>query len=72
VAAHGRAKLRIDRVLHLDGQIADAAARVQNVGLGKRLGGTGVETGAARAADVGLGNVLGEVEVGDEDADEEP
>src|SRR5262249_45828724 len=48
-------ELGIDRALVLDGEIGDAAPRIDLVGLGERVGRTGVEAGAALAAVIGLG-----------------
>ena len=51
------AELVRDRPLVLDGEIGDAAPRIEPVGRGKRVGRADVEAGAARAAMVLLGRV---------------
>jgi hypothetical protein len=56
----------------LDGEIGDAASRVEHVGCHEGLGGAGVETGATAAAPVGEGLVDLERGRGQERADEEP
>ena len=53
--AHGRAEFMRDRALMLDGEVGDAAARVELVGRGEGVGRADVEAGAAGAAIVGLG-----------------
>ena len=55
--ADGGAEFARDMALVLDRQIGDAAARIEHVGMRKRIGRAGVETGAALAAMIRLGFV---------------
>ena len=55
--ADGGAELAGYRALVLDGQVGDAAARVELVGRRKRVGRTDVETAPAVAAVVGVGTI---------------
>src|SRR5882724_13417870 len=66
------AKLVRDRSLVLDGEVGNAAPRVELVGRGKRRGRTDVETGLARAAMIGLGLVARQVERGVDRAEKQP
>jgi hypothetical protein len=72
VAAHALAPLLRTRALHLDGEGADAACGVEDVGRDEGARGAGVEARGARAAQVGARRVRGQVEVGDDLAEEEP
>ena len=59
-------KLRRDGVTEFDGQITDATAGVEDVGFGKRIGGTGVETRATTAAMIGFARfVVKQLDVGE-------
>jgi hypothetical protein len=53
----GSAEFARDRSLVLDGEVGDAAPRIELVGRRKGVRRAGVEAGAARAAMVGLGRV---------------
>ena len=56
----------------LDGQVTDAAARIENAGADERLRGTGVEAGGAGAAVVGVERRVGaEVKIEQQSAQEE-
>ena len=69
--AHHRREPGRDLVAVLDRQIADAAPGVEHVGLGKRVGGAGVEADRAGAAVRG-GRAVGlELEIGEQRAEKE-
>ena len=70
--ADGFAKFARDRALVLDGEIGDAAPRIELVGRGKRRRGADVEAGPARAAMVGLGLVLRQIEGREDRAEKQP
>src|SRR5262245_54889086 len=56
----------------LDGQITDAAARVEDAGGGEGIGGTGVEAGSASAAVAGLeGRIRSQLDVQQQAGEEE-
>jgi hypothetical protein len=55
-----------------DGQIGDAAARIELVGRRERLGGADLQTGAAGAAMIRLRRVGREIEREEDLAEEEP
>jgi hypothetical protein len=48
--AHGAAEFTGDRALMLDGEVGNAAPRIETVGGGEGVGRTDVEAGAALAA----------------------
>jgi hypothetical protein len=56
----------------LDGQIGDAAARIEPVGRGESRGRADIEAGAAIAAMVGLASVGGQLQRGVDLAEKEP
>ena len=70
--ADGGTKLARDRPLVLDGEVGDAAPRIEPVGGREGVGGAGVEAGAAGAAMVGLGRVRLEFGRGEDRAQEQP
>ena len=70
--AHQRPQFARDRTLVLDGQIRNAAPRIEPVGLGKRRGRADIETGAAAAATVRLGCVGRQIERGEDRAEKQP
>ena len=70
--ADGLAELARDRALVLDGEIGDAAARIELVRRRKRVGRADVEAGAAGAAGIGLGRVRRQRHPGDDRAEEQP
>ena len=72
VTAHPLARLLGDRTLHLDGQVADAPRRVEQVRRRQRTGRAGVQAGGAAPARVRPRRVGRELEVGDDLAQEEP
>src|SRR5271155_809078 len=55
--AHGGAKLVGNRSAEFDGEIGDAAARVEHIRRGERLRGAGIETARASTAEIGGGRV---------------
>src|SRR6266542_5739602 len=63
---------RVDGAAMLDGEIGDAAPRVEHIGRHEGLGGAGVETGATATAAIDQGVVEIERGRGQEGADEEP
>ena len=63
---------RGDVALVLDGQVGDAAARIELVGRGEGIGRADVEAAAAAAAMVGLGRVGLELARGEDRAEEQP
>ncbi len=67
-----RAQFARDRALVLDGQIRNAAPRIELVGRGERRGRADVETGAARAAVIDVGVVARQVERGEDRAEKQP
>ncbi len=71
VAEQG-AQVRVDRAVVFDGQVRDAAAGVELVGGWEGLGRADVEAGGAGAAVGGFGCVLGQVEGGEDGAEEDP
>ena len=60
--ADGFAKFARDRSLVLDGEIGNAAPRIELVGRGKRRGRADVEAGPARAAMIGVGLIARQIE----------
>src|ERR1700730_1013683 len=64
--ADERAQLARDRALVLDGEIRDAAPRIELVGRGKRGGGAHVQAGAAAAAVIGFRRVGRKLQRGEE------
>ena len=70
--AHGHAKLGIDMPLMLDGEIGDAAPRVEPVGAEKGIGRADVEARAALAAMIGLGGIGRQIEAEINLAEEQP
>jgi len=70
VAAHGSAEVLRDGAAELDGEVGDAAAGVEEVGLDQGFSGAGVEAEGAGAAAVGLGRGGFEFQVGDEQPEE--
>src|SRR5258708_3739991 len=69
--SHERAQLFRDRAVMLDGEIRDAAARIELVGRDDRPRGTYVDAAVARAAVLGGGCILLQIEVREELAEEE-
>ena len=70
--ADRRAEFLRDRPLMLDGQVGDAAPRIEPVGRGKGIGRAGVEAGAAGAAMVALRRVGRQLERREDRAEEQP
>ena len=70
--AHSGAELTRDRSLVLDGQIGNAAPRIEPIRFRKRRGRADIETGAAGAAIVRLGLVGRQIERGEDRAEEQP
>src|SRR5689334_20622976 len=70
VARHPRFQIR-ERPTPLDGEVGDAAARVERARRGERAGGAGVETAGTGAAAVELKGKIGlQRRIGEHDADE--
>ncbi len=68
-----RSQFRRDRTTLFDGQIADAARRVQNIGFDERGGRTGIQARSTRAAVISLlGGVVVEFLVSEQSGQEEP
>ena len=71
--ANARAQIGGNRVAKLDRQIADAARGIEDVGLRKRIRGTGIEARPARAAMIGLvRRVVIQFDIGQQRRQEEP
>ena len=70
--AHQRPQFARDRAFVLDGQIRNAAPRIEPVRLGERRSRADIETGAAGAAIVGLGCVGRQIERGEDRAEKQP
>ena len=66
------AELRGDVALVLDRQVGDAAARIELVGRGERLGRADVEAAAAGAAMIDLGRIRLQLRRGQDGAEEQP
>src|ERR1035437_8416954 len=70
--AYSRAEFMRDRPLMLDGEIRNAAPRIEAVRLRKRRGRADVETGTACAATVRLRRIGRQIERGENRAEEKP
>src|SRR5882757_9880835 len=70
--AEGLAKLDGNRAAELDGEIGNAAARIEFVGSDDGLRGTNVETGLTAPAVIGGRRVAGQGEIGEDFAEKEP
>ena len=70
--ADGRAQFTRDGPLVLDGEIRDAAARIEPIRRGERGGGADVDAGAAGAATVRLRRVRRQLERGEDRAEKQP
>ena len=70
--AHRRAQLARDRALVLDGEVGDAAPRIEPIGRGEGRGRADVEAGAAGAAMVRSRRVRRQVERGEDRAEKQP
>ena len=68
--AHGLAQLHGNGVAQLNGQVADAAPRVEHVGLDQRAGGAGFDAQGASAAAVGQRVARRQLQIGHQDAEE--
>ena len=70
--ADRRAQFTWDGSLVLDGEIRDAAARIEPIGRGERGGGADVDAGAAGAAMIRLRRVRRQLERGEDRAEKQP
>ena len=70
--AHLRAQLARDRAFVLDGEIRDAAPRIEPIGRRKRICRTDIKAGPARAAMVDLGRVRLKLERAEDRAEKQP
>ena len=70
--AQQRAQFRVHRALVFDGQIGNAAPRIQLEWRRKRARRTGIQTGPAGSAMIAFGRVLWQVQRGKDGAQKEP
>src|SRR5262249_67664 len=70
--AHERTQLARDRTLVLDGEIGNAAPRIEPVGGRERRGRTDIQTGMAGAAMIFAGRVGRKFERGEDRAEKQP
>src|SRR5262249_60426701 len=69
---HEGTQLAWDRALVLDGEVGDAAPRIEAVGRGECRGRAHVEAGAAASAVVGLARIRRQLERGEDRTEEQP